>query len=95
MSADKDARPDSFPADLASCHAMLAGVFQSLTEKDQRIGQLEELVEALIRERSGRKSERYAANQIARCWRSSRLGSTNSRRGWFPRPKSPPPSAIR
>jgi transposase len=65
MSADKDTRPDSFPPDIASCHAMLEGVFQSLAEKEQRLGQLEELVETLIRERLGRKSERYAPNQIA------------------------------
>ena len=65
MSANEDARPTSFPQDLASCHAMLEGVFQSLAEKDQRIGQLEELVEALIRERYARKSERYDPNQLA------------------------------
>ena len=65
MSANKGPRPDSFPSDVASCHAMLEGVLQSLAEKDQRIGQLEELLEALLRERSGRKSERYAPNQIA------------------------------
>ena len=50
MSVDKDTRPTSFPQDVASCHAMFEGVFQSLAEKDQRIGQLEELVETLIRE---------------------------------------------
>lgn len=30
MSADKDARETSFPQDIASCHAMLEAVFQSL-----------------------------------------------------------------
>jgi len=65
MSVDKDTRPTSFPQDIASCHAMLEGVFQSLAEKDQRIGQLEEMVETLIRERYSRKSERYDPNQLA------------------------------
>ena len=45
MSADKDACPTSFPQDVASCHAMLEGVFQSLAEKNQRIGQLEDIVD--------------------------------------------------
>jgi transposase len=44
---------------------MLEGVFQSLAEKDKRIGELEELAEALIRERLGRKSERYDPDQLA------------------------------
>lgn len=65
MSADQDARPASFPQDIASCHAMLEGVFQSLTEKEKRIGELEAFVEALIRERNGRKSERYDPDQLA------------------------------
>ena len=65
MSADQDARPASFPQDIASCHAMLEGVFQSLAEKEKRIGELEEFVEALIRERYARKSERYDPNQLA------------------------------
>ena len=65
MSADKDARPTAFPQDIAACHAMLAGVFQSLEEKDQRIDQLEKFVDALVRERFGRKSERYDPNQLA------------------------------
>src|SRR5210317_473621 len=57
--------PTVFPQDIAACHAMLTGVFQSLEEKDQRIDQLEELVDALLRERFGRKSERYDPNQLA------------------------------
>ena len=64
MSSDKDARPTSFPQDVASCHAMLEGVFQSLSEKEQRIGRLEVLVETLIRERYGRKSERYDPRSV-------------------------------
>ena len=65
MSADKDPRPTSFPEDVASCHAMLEGVFQTLAEKDKRIGQLEAVVEQLIHERYGRKSERYDPDQRA------------------------------
>ena len=65
MSPDKDARPTSFPQDIGSCHAMLEGVFQSLAEKEKRIGELEAFVEALMRERSGRKSERYDPDQLA------------------------------
>ena len=65
MSADKDARPTDFPQDIAACHAMLAGVFQSLEEKDQRIDQLEKPVDGLVRERFGRKSARYDPNQLA------------------------------
>jgi len=63
MSADKDARPATLPPDVAACHAMLEGALASLAEKEQRIGQLEELVETLIRERYGRKSERYDPDQ--------------------------------
>jgi len=65
MSPAQDARPTSFPQDIASCHAMLEGVLQSLAEKEKRIGELEAFVEALMRERSGRKSERYDPNQLA------------------------------
>ena len=65
MSTDQDPRPTSFPQDVASCHAMLEGVFQSLAEKDKRIGQLEAVVEQLIHERYGRKSERYDPDQRA------------------------------
>lgn len=64
MSADNDTRPDAFPQDIAACHAMLESVFQSLAEKNQRIGQLEELVETMIRERYERKSERYNPDQL-------------------------------
>ena len=64
MSADQDALPTSLPQDVASCHAMLEGVLQTLTEKAQRIHELEELVATLIRERYGRKSERYDPNQF-------------------------------
>jgi transposase len=39
-------------------------VLQSLAEKDKRIGQLEDIVEQLIRGRSGRKSERYDPSQL-------------------------------
>jgi len=63
MSTDNDARPTSFPRDVASCHAMLEGVFESLTEKDQRIHQLEEIVKVLIEARSRPKSERYDPDQ--------------------------------
>lgn len=65
MSADKDTRPTSLPQDVASCHALLEGVFQTLAEKEKRIGELEGIVDQLIRERYGRKSERYDPNQIA------------------------------
>ncbi len=65
MSADKDAHETSFPQDIASCHAMLEGVLQSLAEREQRIGQLEEIIDTLIRERFGRKSERYDPDQLA------------------------------
>jgi hypothetical protein len=44
MSSDNDARPTSLPQDIASCHAMLEGVFQSMAEKDKRIGELEDVV---------------------------------------------------
>jgi len=44
---------------------MLQGVLNTLAEKDQRIGQLEELVEKLIQERYVRKSERYDPDQRA------------------------------
>jgi hypothetical protein len=64
MSSDKDARPTSFPQDAASCHAILESVFHSLAEKEKRIGQLEELVDTLIRERCERKSERYNPDQL-------------------------------
>ena len=65
MSAEKDARPTSFPQDIASCHAMLEGVFQSLAERENRIGELEKIVNTLIHERSARKSERYDPDQLA------------------------------
>ena len=65
MAADKDRRPTSLPQDVASCHAMLEGVLQSLVEKDKRIGELEGIVDQLIRERYGRKSERYDPDQLA------------------------------
>ena len=65
MAADKDRRPTSLPQDVASCHAMLEGVLQSLSEKDKRISELEGIVDQLIRERYGRKSERYDPNQLA------------------------------
>jgi hypothetical protein len=65
MSSDNDARPTSFPQDIASCHAMLEGVFQSMAEKDKRIGELEDVVKALIEERYARKSERYDPDQLA------------------------------
>jgi transposase len=65
MSADKDAHPTSFPSDVAACHAMLEGILQSLAEKDQRIGELEEIVDTLIRQRYGPKSERYDPRQLA------------------------------
>ncbi len=65
MSAEKDTHPTSFPQDIAACHAMLEGVFQSLAERDKRIGELEEIVDTLIRERYVRKSERYDPDQQA------------------------------
>ena len=65
MSADQDTRPTSFPHDIASCHAMLESVFQSLAERNQRIDQLESVVDTLVRERFGPKSERYDPNQLA------------------------------
>lgn len=65
MSANDDTGPASFPQDIASCHAMLDGVFRSLAEKDKRIGELEEFVKALIRERYTRKTERYDPSQLA------------------------------
>ena len=65
MSAEKDARPTAFPPDVASCHAMLEGVLQSLAEREKRIGELETILDALIRERSGPKSERYDPDQLA------------------------------
>ncbi|MFB3138531.1 MAG: IS66 family transposase [Phycisphaerales bacterium] len=64
MSADKVNHPASFPEDVASCHAMLEGVFHSLRERDKRIDQLEQIVDQLIRERYGKKSERYDPNQM-------------------------------
>ena len=63
MPSENDSPPASLPQDVASCHAMLEGVLVSLAEKDERIGKLEELVETLIRERYGRKCERYDPNQ--------------------------------
>ncbi len=65
MSAEQDAVPTSFPQDIASCHAMLAGVMQSLAERERRIGELEDIIDTLIRERYGRKSERYDPDQLA------------------------------
>jgi len=65
MSAEKDARPTPFPQDIASCHAMLEAVLQSLAQREKRIGELEEIVDTLIRERSARKSERYDPDQLA------------------------------
>jgi transposase len=44
---------------------MLEGILQSLAEKDQRIGELEEIVDTLIRQRYGPKSERYDPRQLA------------------------------
>ena len=64
MPADQDAHPTSFPQDIAACHAMLQGVFQSLAEKDKRIGQLEAIVEQLIHQQRGHKSERYDPRQF-------------------------------
>ena len=64
MTADKINRPASFPEDVASCHAMLEGVFHSLAERNERIDQLEQIVDQLLRQRSGPKSERYDPSQL-------------------------------
>ena len=58
-------KPGSVSGGKTTCHAMLESVFQSMAEKDQRIGQLEEMVSALIHNRYGRKSERYDPNQLS------------------------------
>ncbi|MFN2110964.1 MAG: IS66 family transposase [Anaerolineae bacterium] len=65
MSSNDDARSIALPQDVASCHAMLESVLQSLQEKDQRINELEAIVHRLIDERLGRKSERYSPDQLA------------------------------
>ena len=83
MSADNDARPASFPQDIASCHAMLEGVFQSLVEKEKRIGELEDFVQALLDERSARKSERYDPDQLA-LFQLEAQGDAPNRRKWMP-----------
>ena len=44
---------------------MLEGVLQSLAEREKRIAELETILDALIRERSGPKSERYDPDQLA------------------------------
>ena len=43
---------------------MLEEVFQALSERDKRIEQLEQAVDQLVRDRFGRKSERYDASQL-------------------------------
>ena len=65
MCSKKDEHRSPLPQDVASCHDMLEGVLQSLAEKDKRIEELEEIVDQLIRDRYGRKSERYDPNQQA------------------------------
>ncbi len=44
---------------------MLESVFHSLDQRNKRVDQLEAIVDKLIRERYGRKSERYDPNQLA------------------------------
>ena len=61
MSSQKPAPPSPFPKDVASCHVMLEGLFQTLAESQQRIEQLETAVDQLIRQRTGPKSERCHA----------------------------------
>lgn len=63
MCSKKDEHRTSLPPDVASCHDMLEGVLQCLAEKDKRIEELEGIVDQLIQQRSGRKSERYDPNQ--------------------------------
>ena len=63
MSSEKDARPTSLPEDIASCHAMLAGAFESLAERERRIDQLEKIIHSLIRPSQQPKSERYVPEQ--------------------------------
>ncbi len=64
MPADSNAQPTSFPPDIAACHAMIQGMLETLAEREQRIGQLEQIVDTLIRERYGPKSERHAPDQL-------------------------------
>ena len=64
MSSQKPAPPSPFPKDVASCHVMLEGLFQTLAESQQRIEQLETAVDQLIRQRTGPKSERCHADQL-------------------------------
>jgi transposase len=63
MSAEKDTRPTSLPDDIASCHAMLEGVLQSLAEREKRIDQLEKIIHSLIRQSQRPSSERYVPEQ--------------------------------
>ncbi len=61
---DKLKRPAAFPKDVASCHAMLEGAFQALAERDKRIGELEDIMDRLIRQRYEKKSERLDPDQL-------------------------------
>jgi hypothetical protein len=50
MSSEKD--PGSLPADVASCHDMIRGLLQTLSERDGQVAQSESILATLIRERS-------------------------------------------
>ena len=65
MSTDDAAPSLTLPQDVASCHAMLESVLQSLQEKNHRIEELEKIVHRLIEERQRRSSERYSPDQLA------------------------------
>lgn len=51
MSADELTRPTSLPDDVAACHEMLEGLFRALAQREKRIEQLEESIDALVRQR--------------------------------------------
>ena len=57
-------RPAALPDDVASCHAMLEEAFQALAERDKRIGELEEIMDHLIRQRQRRRAKRIDPDQL-------------------------------
>lgn len=59
MSSEQDTVAVSLPKDVASCHELVKSLVQTLSEREQRIVQLEAAMDALIRERYGPKRERY------------------------------------
>ena len=55
----------TLPADLSTCHAMIAQLLESEHRKDRTIEQLEHQLQQLLRRMYGRSAEKLDANQLA------------------------------